>query len=84
MGTLHHDLTEIGLVCLNNPSGAVPVPVRSGDMVVFSSLTPHCTGPNSTDAVRKSYIVQYAPDGAEVIVTEMCIRDSLWGSSPLR
>jgi hypothetical protein len=35
--------------------------------VVFSSLTPHCTGPNRTDDVRKSYIVQYAPDGAEVV-----------------
>jgi phytanoyl-CoA hydroxylase len=70
MGTLHHDLTDIGLVCLDNPSGAVPVPVHSGDMVVFSSLTPHCTGPNDTTAVRKSYIVQYAPDGAEVIVTD--------------
>jgi hypothetical protein len=39
-------------------------------MVVFSSLTPHCTGPNRTDTVRKSYIVQYAPDGAEVIVKD--------------
>jgi hypothetical protein len=34
---------------------------------VFSSLTPHCTGPNRTRQVRKSYIVQYAPDGAVVI-----------------
>ena len=33
-------------------------------MVVFSSLTPHLTGPNTTDDVRKAYIVQYAPSGA--------------------
>ena len=33
-------------------------------MVVFSSLTPHRTGPNVTNEVRKAYIVQYAPDGA--------------------
>ena len=32
--------------------------------MVFSSLTPHRTGPNLTDAVRKTYILQYAPDGA--------------------
>ncbi len=32
--------------------------------MVFSSLTPHLTGPNTTDDVRKAYIVQYAPDGA--------------------
>ena len=44
-------------------------PIRSIDhaprsLVVFSSLTPHLTGPNTTDAVRKTYILQYAPDGA--------------------
>ena len=31
---------------------------------MFSSLTPHLTGPNVTDRVRKAYIVQYAPTGA--------------------
>ena len=35
--------------------------------MVFSSLTPHLTGPNTTDAVRKSYILQYAPAGAKVL-----------------
>jgi ectoine hydroxylase-related dioxygenase (phytanoyl-CoA dioxygenase family) len=67
MGTLRHHLTETGLVCLDEPIGAVPVPVQAGGMVVFSSLTPHCTGPNRTDRVRKAYIVQYAPDGACVL-----------------
>ena len=37
-----------------------------GDVVVFSSLAPHRTGPNTSDAVRKAYILQYAPDGAVV------------------
>jgi hypothetical protein len=31
---------------------------------VFSSLTPHATGRNATDDVRKAYILQYAPVGA--------------------
>jgi hypothetical protein len=31
---------------------------------VFTSLTPHYTACNTTDDVRKAYIVQYAPDGA--------------------
>ena len=31
--------------------------------MVFSSLTPHSTGPNRTGEVRKAYIVQYAPTG---------------------
>ena len=34
---------------------------------MFSSLTPHLTGPNTTDAVRKAYILQYAPAGAEIL-----------------
>jgi hypothetical protein len=38
--------------------------------VVFSSLTPHRTGPNLTDSVRKAYILQYAPDGARVVQTD--------------
>ncbi len=34
--------------------GAVAIPARKGDIAVFSSLTPHRTGPNLTDEVRKS------------------------------
>ena len=34
--------------------------------MVFSSLTPHRTGPNRSDGVRKAYIVQFAPDGAQL------------------
>lgn len=63
-GTLEHHLTELGWQCLSDPQGAVPVPAKQGDVVVFSSLTPHRTGPNLTEGVRKSYILQYAPDGA--------------------
>ncbi|HEX4128371.1 MAG TPA: phytanoyl-CoA dioxygenase family protein [Acidimicrobiales bacterium] len=66
-GTLAHEYSDIGFVCLRDPAGAVPVPVRAGSIVVFSSLTPHSTGPNRTDDVRKAYIVQYAPDGAAVV-----------------
>jgi phytanoyl-CoA hydroxylase len=67
MGTLRHHATETGLVCFDETEGAVPAQVPAGGIVVFSSLTPHCTGPNRTGQVRKSYIVQYAPDGAVVI-----------------
>lgn len=35
--------------------------------MVFSSLTPHLTGPNTTDEVRKACILQYAPDGADLL-----------------
>ena len=62
-GTLDHELTDLGWQCLNKPDDAVAVEAKAGDVVVFSSLTPHRTGPNLTDGVRKSYILQYAPDG---------------------
>jgi phytanoyl-CoA hydroxylase len=68
MGTLQHTYVDpLGFECLSEPDGAVPAEVAAGGGVVFSSLTPHLTGPNTTDAVRKAYILQYAPAGAEVL-----------------
>jgi ectoine hydroxylase-related dioxygenase (phytanoyl-CoA dioxygenase family) len=73
-GTFHHELTDLGLVCFRDAAetGVEPVPVEvaAGDIVVLSTLTPHCTGPNDTDQVRKSYIAQYAPEGGAVIRRE--------------
>ena len=63
-GTLAHRSTPIGEECWGDWSEAVEVPVPAGSVVVFSSLTPHATKENVTDAVRKAYIVQYAPGGA--------------------
>ncbi len=69
-GTLAHDYSDTGFVCLHEPADAVAVPAPAGSIVVFSSLTPHSTGPNHTDEVRKAYIVQFAPSGAEVVRPE--------------
>ncbi len=69
-GTLAHEYSDIGFVCLRDPEDAVAVPAAAGSIVVFSSLTPHSTGPNRTDDVRKAYIVQFAPSGAAVIRSE--------------
>lgn len=67
-GTLHHDYVEpLGYECFTDFPDAVAAPVPAGGAVVFSSLTPHLTGPNTTGAVRKTYILQYAPDGAVVL-----------------
>jgi ectoine hydroxylase-related dioxygenase (phytanoyl-CoA dioxygenase family) len=63
-GTLEHWLTPIGFQCLDDATDAAAVEAPVGSVVVFSSLTPHRTGPNLTDATRKAYILQYAPDGA--------------------
>lgn len=71
-GTLAHQYVDpLGWECLDDPGGAgypvVAAPVAAGGAVVFSSLTPHLTGPNLTDSVRKAYILQYAPAGATIM-----------------
>ncbi|MGH7011743.1 MAG: phytanoyl-CoA dioxygenase family protein, partial [Caulobacteraceae bacterium] len=67
-GTLAHWTTDFGLQCLETPAEAAAVPASAGDIIAFSSLTPHRTGPNHrVGTVRKAYILQYAPDGAETI-----------------
>jgi len=67
-GTLEHWLTPIGYKCLEDVPDAVCVPGKAGDIIAFSSLAPHRTGPNlKKGSVRKAYILQYAPDGAYTI-----------------
>lgn len=68
-GTLAHTYVDpLGWECLTDPDEVAVAEVAAGGVVVFSSLTPHLTGPNLTDAVRKAYILQYAPDGADILV----------------
>ena len=64
---LHHWVDPIGWECLEDAPGAVAAEVPGGGAVVFSSLTPHLTGPNTTDEVRKAYIVQYGPHGMRAV-----------------
>lgn len=69
-GTLAHTYVEpLGweLVHQPDPDDVVVAEVAAGGVVLFSSLTPHLTGPNLTDQVRKAYILQYAPAGAEIL-----------------
>lgn len=66
-GTLAHRWVEpLGHECFEDHPDKVAAPCPAGSVVVFSSLTPHLTGPNTSDEVRKAYIVQYCPDGVEV------------------
>ncbi len=67
LGTLRHWPTEFGYQCLESPEGARALPLKAGSIAVFSSLTPHRTGPNITRTVRKAYIVQFAADGAVML-----------------
>jgi phytanoyl-CoA hydroxylase len=68
LGTLAHRYVDpLGWECLPEGTPSVAAPVTAGGAVVFSSLTPHRTGPNRTDAVRKAYILQYCPSDAVVL-----------------
>ncbi len=68
LGTLRHEFVDpLGFECFSEVERPAVAEVPAGGAVVFSSLTPHLTGPNLTDAVRKSYILQYAPTGARVL-----------------
>ncbi len=69
-GTLAHTYVDpLGFECFSDADIAEidVAEVGAGGVVVFSSLTPHLTGPNVTGEVRKAYILQYAPRGAEVL-----------------
>jgi ectoine hydroxylase-related dioxygenase (phytanoyl-CoA dioxygenase family) len=69
LGTLRHRQSPEGfIVCEVDEADAVPVPVAAGDLVVFSSLTPHATGTNHATQVRKAYLLSYVADGT-------CLRD---------
>ncbi len=69
MGTLRHTYVEpLGFECLKDYLDPLVAEVRAGGAVVFSSLTPHLTGPNTTEAIRKAYILQYAPTGAKMLL----------------
>ena len=60
-GTLVHNYVEpLGYETFEEPPVTpLAAPVKAGGAVVFSSLTPHLTGPNTSSSVRKAYIVQY-------------------------
>ncbi|GIW42415.1 MAG: SnoK protein [Candidatus Binatia bacterium] len=59
-GVLAHRPTDFFFqVGYEGPATGVPVEARAGDVVVFSSLTLHRTGPNLSDRPRRSWVVQF-------------------------
>ena len=67
-GHLEHWWTETGFRCLDRPAGAVAVPARAGRdrRVLVPDAASH--GAEGSAAVRKAYIVQYAPErGGEAL-----------------
>ena len=68
-GTMsHYIVPTLGYECFETPPSTPAIAeVRAGGAVFFSSLTPHLTGPNTSNGVRKAYIVQYAQSDAVVM-----------------
>jgi hypothetical protein len=68
-GTMsHYIVPTLGYECFETPpKNPVIAEVKAGGAVFFSSLTPHLTGPNTSNSVRKAYIVQYARSDAVVM-----------------
>lgn len=60
------------LVCGEGADGGVAVELDRGDVVAFSSLTPHATGPNTTQNVRKAYIASCVPAGTQLVDGTAC------------
>jgi ectoine hydroxylase-related dioxygenase (phytanoyl-CoA dioxygenase family) len=63
-GVVKHEKTPIGWQCYHGEDQGIPVPLKKGDMVVFSSLLFHKSGPNVSNTIRKGYIVQFFPTQA--------------------
>lgn len=72
-GPLPHWRTQGGyLVYEDGARGGVPIEIHRGDVVAFSSLLPHATGPNATPEVRKPYIAGCVPVGTKLIDGTAC------------
>ena len=60
------------LACEAGADGGVAVELQRGDVVAFSSLLPHATGPNTTPHTRKAYIATCVPDGTRLVDGAVC------------
>ncbi|WNR42978.1 phytanoyl-CoA dioxygenase family protein [Paenibacillus roseipurpureus] len=68
-GIIEHQKTPIGWQCYFGEDPGIPVELKKGSMVVFSSLLFHRSGPNVSDNIRKGYILQYIPTHTKNIKT---------------
>jgi ectoine hydroxylase-related dioxygenase (phytanoyl-CoA dioxygenase family) len=69
----------------------IPVTVRRGDVLVFSSLLMHRSGPNTTDRPRRAWILQYCVGSATSALSGKPLDDRLlvaddgqWLDTPVR
>ena len=58
-------------------NGGISVSVKRGDVLVFSSLIMHRSGPNTTDRNRRAWIIQYCPSHARSALSDTLLDDRL-------
>jgi ectoine hydroxylase-related dioxygenase (phytanoyl-CoA dioxygenase family) len=70
-GFVEHRKSPIGLVChdSDDPDQGITVPLKSGSIAAFWSLTMHKSGPNRSRGIRKAYVIQFIPVGMRVMET---------------
>ncbi len=75
----------------DNSEEGVAVPVSRGDVLVFSSLIMHRSGPNATDRHRRAWIIQFSPAHAcsalsgKLLDDRLLVaRDGEWFDEPVR
>jgi len=49
--------------CDFDSTGKIPAELKRGQVLVFTNLTPHCSGANVSDEVRMAYQIGYAKPG---------------------
>jgi phytanoyl-CoA hydroxylase len=63
-GMVEHVKTDIGKLCYFGDEEGIPVELKKGSMVAFSSLLFHRSKPNRSQTTRKGYVIQYSVDGS--------------------
>jgi hypothetical protein len=59
-GLLPHSLADIGQMEVESEIGdTITIDADAGDVILFSSLALHCTGPNEADSERVAYVAEY-------------------------
>jgi ectoine hydroxylase-related dioxygenase (phytanoyl-CoA dioxygenase family) len=62
-GLLHHHRNpNTNDLAVTPENEGIMVTAKAGDIVAFSSLTLHATGPNRSDTARRVYLAQYTPE----------------------
>ena len=87
----HHAGAGPFRVGYEGPDDGMPVPVRRGSVLVFSSLLMHRSGPNTTGRQRRAWILQYCVADAVSALSGKLLddrllvaRDGRWLTEPVR